>query len=107
MVDEVYRDFGFDERRVMLSTRPEKSIGSDEMWEQAEGALAEALRGAGIDYSINAGDGAFYGPKIDFVVVDALKRPWQLATDPARLRRAARALRPQLRAARTAARRGR
>ena len=47
MVDEVYRDFGFDERRVMLSTRPEKSIGSDEMWELAEGALAEALRGAG------------------------------------------------------------
>jgi threonyl-tRNA synthetase len=80
MVDEVYRDFGFDERRVMLSTRPEKSIGSDEMWEQSERALAEALRGAGMDYRINAGDGAFYGPKIDFVVVDALKRPWQLAT---------------------------
>jgi threonyl-tRNA synthetase len=80
MVDEVYRDFGFDERRVMLSTRPEKSIGSDAMWEQAEGALADVLRAAGIDYGINAGDGAFYGPKIDFVVVDALKRPWQLAT---------------------------
>jgi threonyl-tRNA synthetase len=80
MIDEVYRDFAFDERRVMLSTRPEKSIGTDAMWEQAEGALAEALRGAGIDYHINAGDGAFYGPKIDFVVVDALKRPWQLAT---------------------------
>jgi threonyl-tRNA synthetase len=80
MVDEVYSDFGFDERRVMLSTRPEKSIGSDAMWEQAEGALADALRAAAIDYSINAGDGAFYGPKIDFVVVDALKRPWQLAT---------------------------
>jgi threonyl-tRNA synthetase len=80
MVDEVYRDFAFDERRVMLSTRPEKSIGTDEMWELAEGALAEALRGAGVDYQINAGDGAFYGPKIDFVVVDALKRPWQLAT---------------------------
>ena len=80
MVDEVYRDFGFDERRVMLSTRPEKSIGSDAMWEQAEGALAAVLREAGIDYAINPGDGAFYGPKIDFVVVDALKRPWQLAT---------------------------
>jgi threonyl-tRNA synthetase len=80
MVDEVYRDFGFDERRVMLSTRPEKSIGSDEMWELSERALAEALRGAGMEYRINAGDGAFYGPKIDFVVVDALKRPWQLAT---------------------------
>lgn len=80
MIDEVYRDFDFAERRVMLSTRPEKSIGTDAMWELAEGALAEALRGAGIDYHINAGDGAFYGPKIDFVVVDALKRPWQLAT---------------------------
>jgi threonyl-tRNA synthetase len=50
------------------------------MWAQAEGALADALKGAGIDYEINAGDGAFYGPKIDFIVVDALKRPWQLAT---------------------------
>jgi threonyl-tRNA synthetase len=80
MIDEVYRDFGFDERRMMLSTRPAQSIGTDEMWEQAEGALAAALRGAGVDYEINAGDGAFYGPKIDCFVVDALKRPWQLAT---------------------------
>ncbi|MEO8603614.1 MAG: threonine--tRNA ligase [bacterium] len=80
MVDEVYSDFGFGERRVLLSTRPEKSIGSDEMWERAEAALAEALRGAGVAYEINAGDGAFYGPKIDFNVVDALKRGWQLAT---------------------------
>jgi threonyl-tRNA synthetase len=80
MIDEVYRDFGFDDRRIMLSTRPEKSIGTDAMWERAEGALAASLRGAGIAYEINAGDGAFYGPKIDFVVLDALKRPWQLAT---------------------------
>ncbi|MDX2168243.1 MAG: threonine--tRNA ligase [Deltaproteobacteria bacterium] len=80
MVDEVYGDFGFAERRVFLSTRPEKSIGSDAMWERAESALAEALRGAGMAYEINAGDGAFYGPKIDFNVVDALKRGWQLAT---------------------------
>ncbi len=80
MIDEVYRDFGFGERRVMLSTRPEQSIGTDAMWEQAEGALAAALQQAGVSYAINAGDGAFYGPKIDFVVLDALKRPWQLAT---------------------------
>ncbi|MGH7787659.1 MAG: threonine--tRNA ligase [Candidatus Binatia bacterium] len=80
MIDEVYNDFGFNERRVLLSTRPEKSIGSDALWERAEGALAAALRDAGIAYEINAGDGAFYGPKIDFVVLDALKRPWQLAT---------------------------
>src|SRR5262249_54102215 len=71
---------GFGERRVLLSTRPEKSIGTDAMWEQAEGALAAALRGAGIDYVLNAGDGAFYGPKIDIMVLDALKRSWQLAT---------------------------
>ncbi len=80
MVDEVYAAFGFTERRVLLSTRPENSIGSDEMWERAEGALTAALRGAAVPYAINAGDGAFYGPKIDFVVVDALKRAWQLAT---------------------------
>ena len=80
MIDEVYCDFGFGDRRVMLSTRPEQSIGTDAMWEQAEGALAAALERAGVSYEINAGDGAFYGPKIDFVVLDALKRPWQLAT---------------------------
>ena len=80
MIEEVYSDFGFDERKVYLSTRPDKSIGSDEMWQKAEGALDEALRGAGMDFEINAGDGAFYGPKIDFVFFDALKRGWQLAT---------------------------
>ena len=80
MIEEVYGDFGFDERKVYLSTRPEKSIGSDEMWEKAEGALAAALRGAGMEFEINAGDGAFYGPKIDFVFFDALQRGWQLAT---------------------------
>ncbi|MGD9764877.1 MAG: threonine--tRNA ligase [Candidatus Binatia bacterium] len=80
MIDEVYRDFGFTERRVLLSTRPEQSIGSDEMWERAESALATALADAGTAYTINAGDGAFYGPKIDVMVVDALRRDWQLAT---------------------------
>jgi threonyl-tRNA synthetase len=80
MVDEVYSDFGFSDRKVFLSTRPEKSIGSDEMWEAAEGALEKALRDGGVVYEINAGDGAFYGPKIDFVFLDALKREWQLAT---------------------------
>ncbi len=80
MIDEVYGAFGFNERKVFLSTRPEKSIGTDEMWERAEGALAGALRGAGVAFEINPGDGAFYGPKIDFVLLDALKREWQLAT---------------------------
>jgi threonyl-tRNA synthetase len=80
MVEEVYCDFGFSDRKVFLSTRPEKSIGSDEMWQAAEGALERALRYGGVDFAINAGDGAFYGPKIDFVFLDALKREWQLAT---------------------------
>ncbi len=80
MVDEMSRVFGFSERKVYLSTRPEKSIGTDEMWQQAEGALASALRSAQMPYEINPGDGAFYGPKIDFNFLDALKRPWQLST---------------------------
>jgi threonyl-tRNA synthetase len=79
-IKDVYRTFGFDEMRVNLSTRPEKRLGSDEIWDHAEGSLAEALREAGMDYVINPGDGAFYGPKIDFEVLDALKRPWQLGT---------------------------
>ena len=77
---EVYRTFGFDDARVALSTRPEKRLGSDEVWDQAENALAEALRQAGMEFHINPGEGAFYGPKIEFQVLDALKRPWQLGT---------------------------
>jgi threonyl-tRNA synthetase len=80
MVDEVYGVFGFTERKVFLSTRPPHSIGTDEMWQRAEGALADTLRAANVPFTINAGDGAFYGPKIDFIVLDALKREWQLAT---------------------------
>jgi threonyl-tRNA synthetase len=77
---DVYHTFGFDEIRIQLSTRPEKRIGTDEIWDQAEDALAEALNEAGLEFTINPGDGAFYGPKIDFQVLDALKRPWQLGT---------------------------
>lgn len=79
-IRNVYHTFGFDELRVNLSTRPESRLGSDEIWDHAEGALAAALDEAGMPYKINAGDGAFYGPKIDFQVLDALKRPWQLGT---------------------------
>ena len=79
-IKDVYHTFGFLEMKVELSTRPEKRLGTDEMWDQAENALSEALREAGMPYQINAGDGAFYGPKIDFSVFDALKRPWQLGT---------------------------
>jgi threonyl-tRNA synthetase len=80
MIDELYARFGFEAPRVELSTRPEKSIGADEHWERAEAALAEALEGQGREYELNPGDGAFYGPKIDFHVTDALGRSWQLGT---------------------------
>ncbi len=79
-IDELYARFGFDDVRVELSTRPEKSIGTDEEWERAEGALAEALKRQGRDYDVSAGEGTFYGPKIDFHVTDALGRSWQCGT---------------------------
>jgi threonyl-tRNA synthetase len=79
-IDELYARFGFDKVRVELSTRPQKSIGSDEQWEQAERMLREALERIGRDHQVNPGDGAFYGPKIDFHVTDALGRSWQLGT---------------------------
>jgi len=77
---EVYARFGLDDVRVELSTRPEKSIGSDEIWEEAETALRRALEASGMAYELNEGDGAFYGPKIDFHIRDALKRSWQCGT---------------------------
>ena len=79
-IDELYTEFGFTDVRLELSTKPEKSIGSDEDWEQAEKALSDALARLGRDYQLNPGDGAFYGPKIDFHVTDALGRSWQLGT---------------------------
>jgi threonyl-tRNA synthetase len=77
---DLYRIFGFEEAGVELSTRPEKRIGSDALWDRAEAALAQALERRGTAYQINPGDGAFYGPKIDFHVRDALGRSWQLGT---------------------------
>ena len=79
-IDELYARFGFEDVRVELSTRPEKSMGTDEQWEKAEAALTEALERQGRDYELNPGDGAFYGPKIDFHVTDALGRSWQCGT---------------------------
>ncbi|RME05786.1 MAG: threonine--tRNA ligase, partial [Deltaproteobacteria bacterium] len=80
MILDTYQIFGFEDVRIELSTRPEKSIGSDEIWERSEKALAEALEKKGISFRVNPGDGAFYGPKIDFHVLDALDRSWQLGT---------------------------
>lgn len=79
-IDELYARFGFENVDVELSTRPDKSLGSDELWEKAEGMLKSALDSQGREYKINPGDGAFYGPKIDFHVTDALGRSWQLGT---------------------------
>jgi threonyl-tRNA synthetase len=80
MLREVYRTFQFTDMQVKLSTRPKDFIGDVAIWDKAEAALGQALSKEGIDYQVNPGDGAFYGPKIDFLVLDALKRGWQLAT---------------------------
>jgi threonyl-tRNA synthetase len=77
---EIYQAFGFEDFHIELSTKPDKHIGSDEIWETATNALKEALKHKHIDYKINEGDGAFYGPKIDFHIQDCLKRSWQLGT---------------------------
>lgn len=79
LIDEMYAVFGFD-YEVELSTRPEDSMGSEELWQQAEQALRNVLERRGVAYRLNEGDGAFYGPKIDFHVLDALKRSWQCGT---------------------------
>jgi threonyl-tRNA synthetase len=80
LVHRTYRTFGFEHVHVELSTRPEKSIGQAEMWDRAEETLTQALERAGIEYTLNPGDGAFYGPKIDFHIEDVMGRTWQCAT---------------------------
>lgn len=79
LIDHVYQVFGF-EYKIELSTRPEDSMGSEELWNQAEQSLQNVLDNRGIQYTVNEGDGAFYGPKIDFHILDALKRSWQCGT---------------------------
>jgi threonyl-tRNA synthetase len=79
-IDELYARFGFEDVHVELSTRPEKSMGTEEQWAKAEAALAAALESQGREYDLNPGDGAFYGPKIDFHITDALGRSWQCGT---------------------------
>jgi threonyl-tRNA synthetase len=79
LIDQIYKTFGF-EYSVELSTRPEDSMGSDELWEEAESALRSVLESQNMSYQLNEGDGAFYGPKIDFHIKDALGRSFQCAT---------------------------
>ena len=80
LLQKVYRDFGFTEILYRLSTRPEKRIGSDESWDRAEAALAEGLRASGCDFEYLPGEGAFYGPKIEYTLKDAIGREWQCGT---------------------------
>jgi threonyl-tRNA synthetase len=80
LLQKVYRDFGFTDIIYKLSTRPEKRIGSEESWDRAETALAEGLKASGCDFEYLPGEGAFYGPKIEYTLKDALGRPWQCGT---------------------------
>ncbi|MCS6855433.1 MAG: threonine--tRNA ligase [Elioraea sp.] len=80
LLSSVYRDFGFETFSVKFSDRPAKRAGSDAVWDQAEGALKEACAKAGVAYTLNPGEGAFYGPKLEFVLRDAIGRDWQCGT---------------------------
>lgn len=80
LLQQVYRDFGFTDVQVKLSTRPEKRVGTDEQWDAAEAALAAALDAQGLAYDLQPGEGAFYGPKIEFSLKDCLNRVWQCGT---------------------------
>src|SRR5882724_11282825 len=82
LILDIYRDFGFDDLRIKFADRPPKRVGSDEVWEIAEKALIAASRAAGIEYTLNPGEGAFYGPKLEFVLRDAIGRDWQCGTLP-------------------------
>ena len=77
---DVYKDFGFENIEIALSTRPEQRVGSDEIWDQAEKALEESLRAKGLEFKLQPGEGAFYGPKIEFTLKDCLERGWQCGT---------------------------
>lgn len=80
MLREVYSDFGFPDFRVGFSTRPERRAGDDALWDRAEAALESAAQAAGLEYQVQPGEGAFYGPKLDFILTDARGRQWQCGT---------------------------
>ena len=77
---DIYRDFGFDDVIVKFADRPQRRVGSDDVWDRAESALTRAMDALGLDYTLNKGEGAFYGPKIEFVLRDAIGRDWQCGT---------------------------
>ncbi|MBF0335151.1 MAG: threonine--tRNA ligase, partial [Alphaproteobacteria bacterium] len=80
LIMDIYRDFGFETVRIKFSDRPEKRIGSDEIWDTTESALRNAVESMGLEYGVNPGEGAFYGPKLEFVLRDAIGRDWQCGT---------------------------
>jgi threonyl-tRNA synthetase len=80
LILDIYRDFGFDDVKIKFSDRPAKRVGDDAVWDQAEAALKAAATAAGIEYTLNPGEGAFYGPKLEFVLRDAIGRDWQCGT---------------------------
>ncbi len=80
LVFHAYRDFGFTDARIVIATRPEERLGADDVWDKSEAALEQAVRSKGLEYEIAEGEGAFYGPKIEFHLRDAIGRPWQLGT---------------------------
>ena len=80
LIREIYKDFGFEDVRVNFADRPSKRVGSDAVWDKAEAALKEAARSAGLECHLNTGEGAFYGPKLEFILRDAIGRRWQLGT---------------------------
>ena len=80
LILSIYKDFGFDDVRIKFADRPEVRVGADEVWDQAEQALLQALQASGFEYTHNPGEGAFYGPKLEFVLRDAIGRDWQCGT---------------------------
>ena len=80
LILSIYKDFGFDNVRIKLSDRPEKRVGDDAIWDKAEAALMQAMEATGLEYTLNPGEGAFYGPKLEFVLRDAIGRDWQCGT---------------------------
>ncbi len=80
LILDIYRDFGFDDIRIKFADRPEKRVGADGVWDESERALMTALKSTGLPYELNPGEGAFYGPKLEFVLTDAIGRDWQCGT---------------------------
>jgi len=80
LILSIYKDFGFDDVRIKFSDRPEKRVGDDAVWDKAEQALKEAMEATGLKYTLNPGEGAFYGPKLEFILRDAIGRDWQCGT---------------------------